>query len=454
MKIRVLALTMLLSLCVSSAMADEAREKVEKGIATVERMIDAHLWREAFAKLREVETSSANTDALRYLTVKQRYHMYSRLNKSAETRECMSQMEQLAKSAGDKATMEDMLMAKASYSGRQGNSALAKECYLEIFHRRAKGLDDAGLEKCFQGMIAEAKSAGNKSMQSVITDRYTAWQDSIAAIKASKEIKMLQDSCATALSQIEEKESTIGWQHGTIVLLGILLSAAVAAIVIIILLYLRSLAVNKKLKKNLKISETNSEQKSFFMRNIAKQISPSLKQIAAGNTKPHVGALENMLDDVEKFMNIESDTDQTYETTDTNVGKTCENMTKEYAGRSVNVSSDAPMQQFPINADNVNLVLRTLINEVLSSSETERVVLGFKKRNPHTGQFILTAIGMHIPEEERADLFTPFAKVYDLTVTTGLALPICSLLANKMNGNLSLDPSFAKGTRFIFEVHC
>ncbi len=453
MKLKALIITLSLVLSTNIALADNDREKVEKGIATVERMIDGHKWREAFVKLREVETNAATNDALRYLTAKQRYRMYSRLNKSAETKDCMTKMESLAISSGDKSTIEDMLMAKAYHYARQGNTRVMKDCYLDIFERRASKTDDAGREKCFQNMIAEAKKTGNKSMQTVISDLYTSWQDSIAALKAAKEIEQLKDSCTNVLKAIEEKESTISWQHGTIVLLGILITAAVIALVIIFLLMTRSLAVTKKLKKNLKISETNSEQKSFFMRNIAKQISPSLQQIAQGNTRPHVSSLQNMLSDVERFMDIEPLTSDSYELAEANVSKVCEEVAKNYSGNAVSVTSDASSQMFSINAETVSQVLAAIINETLISSDTERIILGFKKRNPHTGQFIVTAIGLHIPEEERADLFTPFAKIYDLTKSTGLALPICSLLAHKMNGSLTIDESFAKGTRFIFEVH-
>ncbi|WP_368339230.1 ATP-binding protein, partial [Parabacteroides merdae] len=31
----------------------------------------------------------------------------------------------------------------------------------------------------------------------------------------------------------------------------------------------------------------------------------------------------------------------------------------------------------------------------------------------------------------------------------GLGLPICSLIASKMNGTLSIDPEYKKGSRFI-----
>ena len=34
-----------------------------------------------------------------------------------------------------------------------------------------------------------------------------------------------------------------------------------------------------------------------------------------------------------------------------------------------------------------------------------------------------------------------------------LTLPICSLIATRMNGTLSLDESYTKGARFVLELH-
>lgn len=41
----------------------------------------------------------------------------------------------------------------------------------------------------------------------------------------------------------------------------------------------------------------------------------------------------------------------------------------------------------------------------------------------------------------------------DLTLGDGLGLPICSLIATKMNGSLTLDTGYSKGARFVLELH-
>ena len=79
--------------------------------------------------------------------------------------------------------------------------------------------------------------------------------------------------------------------------------------------------------------------------------------------------------------------------------------------------------------------------------------LDIKNLCAHTHQFIISDTGCGIPEEQREDIFNPFTEVKDLTKGDGLGLPICSLIAAKMNGSLTLDSSYTKGARFVLELH-
>lgn len=454
MKNKFIVCALLLTLCFTTAKAEGEKEKVAAGIANVERLIDARQWHDAFTTLRQVETTDATTDALRYLTTKKRYEMYDRLHKNGDAQDCLARMETLAQKSGDASILEDMLITKAEYNNRLGNTNVSKDCYMQIFTNRTQGKDDAGLDQCFQTMIAEAKSKNYTGMEAIITNLYNVWQDSIAAVRASEEIVLLKKNCASAQQEIEEKNSTISRQYVFIVTLALIIAAAIAGLVVLFLMLMRGRSANKKLTNQLNVSETNSEQKSLFIRNIGQQISPSLDQIAAGNTQQHISALQNMFKDVERFLVIEEDKTNSYETTNYDVNKLCEEICSIYAGRKVSITTDATKLQFPVHVDTVKKILSGLIDEALAHADTERIVLSFHKRNPHTGQFVVTVNGMQLHEENPASLFTPFAKVYDLTVTSGLNLPICSLLTSKMNGSIAIDSTFNKGTRFVVDVHC
>ena len=129
-------------------------------------------------------------------------------------------------------------------------------------------------------------------------------------------------------------------------------------------------------------------------------------------------------------------------------------MAKETIKRDIPIKIDAHGITFPSNEEAVKQLLVCLIAELAKSKDTERISLEFKKRNPHTGNFIVTGIGFKIPEDKRENIFLAFAEVKDLTVDDGMQLPTCALMAYKLNGNLRLDEDFAQGTRFVVELHC
>lgn len=105
------------------------------------------------------------------------------------------------------------------------------------------------------------------------------------------------------------------------------------------------------------------------------------------------------------------------------------------------------------NAEELERILNHLLNNAAEYTKSGKISLEFKKRSAHTHQFILTDTGTGIPVEAREKLFKPFAEIRDLTQGNGLGLPTCSLIAYKLNGTLTLDTDYKKGTRFILELH-
>jgi signal transduction histidine kinase len=100
-----------------------------------------------------------------------------------------------------------------------------------------------------------------------------------------------------------------------------------------------------------------------------------------------------------------------------------------------------------------HILLHLLENAAIYTPEGGTVCLEFKKRSPHTYQFLVSDTGPIIPEEKREDVFKPFLEIHDLTTGDGLGLPICKQMALKMNGDLEIDPKFTKGTRFVLDLH-
>lgn len=451
MKIRTIILGLLLVALPVMVQAEDAKDKVEKGIAQVERLVDAHMWHEAFEKLRSVEQGAKNSSSLLYLTTKERYNLYTRLKKQGEMAQQMQRMEQLAMKSRDAATIEDMLHQKAAYHARRGEAKESRECYVQMFELRAKGKDDAGREAAMRQMIDDASKLKNQTMKQVATDLHTAWQDSVSAVRTAAELAQLKQDYQVAQENIEAKDGKIGRQWGMIVTLAVLLCVVSVGVVLMTLLMLKAVRKSSGLKKSLKLSEDNSRQKSVFMRNIGGQIAPSLSEIKKGNMQ-HVTALEAMMQDVETFAQLDDTKGERYDLEQTDVKKLCEEVIAECTTVRVPVTCDATSLSFPVAKEEVKQLLKKIVSEASVNKETERVTIGFKKRNPHTGQFTVTAIGLKLDEEQKSQLFTAFARVYDLTETTGLILPICALMVHKMGGEMMLDNQFAKGTRFVVEL--
>jgi K+-sensing histidine kinase KdpD len=212
----------------------------------------------------------------------------------------------------------------------------------------------------------------------------------------------------------------------------------------------------KHLKDSLEIANNNNDRKSLFINNISEQINPSLDAIARGD-KQQVTALQNFMQHIKEYMILENSREQLYEQTDLNMENLCKDVVaeaKETIKCDLPIKIDAHGITFPSNEEAVKQLLVCLIGELAKSKDTERISLEFKKRNPHTGNFIVTGIGFKIPENKRENLFQAFAEVQDLTVDDGMKLPTCALMAYKLNGNLRLDEEFAQGTRFVVELHC
>ena len=120
----------------------------------------------------------------------------------------------------------------------------------------------------------------------------------------------------------------------------------------------------------------------------------------------------------------------------------------------VNLKVDAPKMSAPINREYVShILLHLLSNAAQYTPESGSIWLDFKKRGPHLHQFIVSNTGEPIPEEMHDEVFKPFREIRDLTTGDGLGLPICRQMALNMNGDLSIDSTFTRGTRFVLELH-
>lgn len=446
-----------LSLCmVLTTSAQSLRQQVENGVQTSVRQSENREWREAFATCRALDAMIGNGNPdLHYLVAKERFRLYYRINKMAECKNNLALMENYARASKKQDVIEDMLMRKAGFARSSGNTSLATLCYKEIFAMHSAGKDDDGKEKCFTDMIAKAKQEKNTLMADIIGKMYTEWTDSIAGIKAAKELKTIKDQYAAAQEEIDSQSTKITAQWAFIIVMIVIAVALGVALAFFVLLMFKNVRQIKKLKASLSLSNSNNEQKNMLLNNIGKQIRPSLDAMASGDSKRHIAALQTFLDDMEGYMALEQTRDEHYELSSCNMGQLCQKLADEAkkmvkAGTAVTFNSQ-PIT-FQTNAEAMQQLVLGIISEAVKHDGVERITLEFKKRNPRTGHFLVTVVGMKLNEEQRENLFTAFAEIVDLTQGDGLTLPTCALMALKLNGLLRLDDEYRQGTRFVIEL--
>ncbi|MBR6767931.1 MAG: HAMP domain-containing histidine kinase [Clostridia bacterium] len=464
MKKLILILTFACGLMTLQAENVNLRKSVEDGIKTSIQHTENREWKEAFATCRaldgminmEEQKTKKAAPELHYLVSKERLRMYMRLlNKQKECQEQLKKMEDWAEKAQSDEVSEDLLMTKAGYYQKFGMNDKSLQCYKELVQHRSKGKDEQGVDKCFQDMLAQAKENKNTSLSRALERLYTNWQDSIKAVKAAQELKALQDDYAASQNILAEKKSEISAQKGTIIFLCILVIALAGGLLFFIGIMLKNIRQIKTLKKSLSIANENNESKSRFINKIGEQMTPSLDAIEAGQVKPHVKGLKELMAHIQTYMELESNRESHYEMKDLNINALCDNIlnkAKETFQPGVEAVLNVPRVNVRTNAEALENVLLYLLGNAALHTESGKITLEFKKRSAHSGQFIVTDTGTGIPEEKRANLFKPFAEVQDLTKGDGLGLPTCSLIAYKLNGTLRLDEEYKKGTRFVLEL--
>src|SRR5699024_262260 len=135
-----------------------------------------------------------------------------------------------------------------------------------------------------------------------------------------------------------------------------------------------------------------------------------------------------------------------------NVSSFCEKVmeqVKEDVRPGVEVTTDIPKIEIKTNAEQLQRILLHLLKNAAIYTTSGNIKLEFRKKVSHLCQFIVNDNGPGIPAEKQVAIFKPFTEIKDLGDGDGLGLPICSLIASKMNGTLSIDPEYKKGSRFI-----
>lgn len=341
--------------------------------------------------------------------------MYLNIGKTGNAQAQLEQLEEIAKKAANDSLQADLLYTQAAY--------------FYTLRQQAKG--DAAIKK----LIDESNR--------------------MQAAQAQAKFDTLKQQYDSSLQTISEKESSLSAKQYLIAGLCVLAAILAAGLVGVVLVMLRFMVLARKQKKAIDIANEHNKLKTQFIQNISAQMEPTLNTL--DGKQPGVQALHVFTKHIQELAELENSLAEPYEMQEKNVSTFCEGVMsniQELVRKDVSLAVNAPKLAVKICPEPLEqLLLHLLKNAAYHTPEGGKIWLDFKKRGAHTHQFVVTDTGCGIPEEQRANLFKPFSEIKDLTKGDGLGLPICALMAIRMNGSLTLDTNYTKGARFILELH-
>jgi len=416
-------------------------------------------YHEAFDLLRRVDQTidtKAQADqrsALHYLTTKERFNMYMKLHRTASAQEQLNKMEQQAATSANDEVKDDLLFTKAIFYYSSGQTTKGNEVFQQMSAKLTAVKDYDKVDELFQTLIANGRRSNSANMVDQSYSRYIVWKDSVTALKHAAVVDSLNKQITTHEATIADKDSSLSSRQAVIIGLGILAAILAAVLVMGAIVLLRFIALTRKQKNTIKEVKENSALKAKFINNISAQLKPSLMKL--DQKIPEVKALVGFSDHIQTLASLEND-DAEVELEQVQVQTFCEQLVEEIRPKvksNVEVTSKAQKMTASINKEYVTHILRHLLsNAALYTPEGGHITLDFKKRSARTQQFLVLDTGSGIPEEKRENVFKAFLEVKDLSQGDGLGLPICKQMAQKMGGDLTIDSTFTKGTRFVLDL--
>lgn len=437
-------------------------EALRCGIKACDFYEKENLYQESFDLLLAMEQASAAAGAdparlaaRRYPIVKQRMNMYVAMKNSGKAIEQLKKLEKAAAEADNDSLSADLPAAQAVCYYNFGMTRQGDEALRTLIAQAADKSDYEQVRECYRALINVGKKAGSAPMVARAYDSYILWNDSVNALQAAAKYAALNKQFKQSENESNAKDNVINKKQNLIVFLFVLLAALSAVIVLGALALARFILLARKQRKQAGILKAVSASKTNFIRHIASQMQPALQNLDPA--LPAVKALTSFLQHIQLMAELEESADELFEIKEINVALFCNRLVDDirpYVKTDVTLNVKAPKLSTPVNEEHLAPLLSHLLcNSARHTPAGGKITLEFRRRSAHTVQFLVSDTGDGIPEERQTDLFKPFTRKKDLMQGDGLGLPICALLAKKMNGALSLDTSYTKGARFLLELH-
>lgn len=420
-------------------------------------------WKEAFDLLRRIDdninanqqSSPSEKAALHYQVTKERLQMYMKMRKSTSCVDQLNIMENQVTVSADDDLRNDLLYNKAIYYYTFGLNTQGDAVFKEMAGKLTASKEYDKVDQAYQTLIANGRRSNSANLVAQSYKSYVAWKDSVNALKSADEIAALKQRIADNEASISEKDSSLSARMAIIIGLCVLAAALAAALVVGAIVLMRFILLTRKQKNTIKMANENNALKAKFISNISAQLDPTLQKLDA--SMPEVKALQDFSAHIQMLSGLENEDTSAIEMEETQLPSFCEGLMEQIRNKvqsNVTLTVNAPKMSAKINKEYVSHILLHLLKNAAEYTPAGGTIwLDYKKRGAHVHQFLVSNTGEAISEEKRDDVFKPFVEIRDLTTGDGLGLPICRQMALNMNGELSIDPNFTKGTRFVLDLH-
>lgn len=425
--------------------------------------VDAHNYDGAFRLLGNLDKALAQAGirpdsmpAVYYTVEKARYNAYRQLENNASAAKSLSKMATYATKAANKGITSDMLFNEAQYYYSVDQNSKGDLCIARLIKQYDTSKDYKAADKAYRELIERAVSAGDAELVEHTYENYMSWSDSIEAVMVDTELGKVKKEYADSQETIAEKDHAIKTRTGWVVTFITLFVIALAALGVGALFYWRVLAKNRRMKKTVQAANAQSAAKSAILHNMSSQMEPTLEKLDQND--PAVQNLRGYVKRVGELSDVEnSDHSHDENLEDINLDTFCETIVakiRPLVRPRVVVTLSGTKGYARINPAEVEKILTHLLeNAAKYTPDGGKITLAYKKRGAKIHQFVVTDSGPGVPEDERETLFTAFSSQCDIADGDRLGLPICALRAEKINGNLRLDPEVTTGASFVLTIH-
>lgn len=458
------------------AASGDYEKAVDAGTNATFILYTANNYKEAFEMCRnlsqlistEEQRSGKPLYEQRFLVTRERLNMYIRLRNIEQAQLQLNNMEKTASESGNSKLSDMLFYARANFCYSFGKVNDGDELLERVVEKhKAKGEYDE-VDNCYRDIIDIVRQSGNTKLMDHIYGRFMEWQNEENNLISAEKMSELKGKYDDSLKIIKERDSEISTRQYVIIGLITLIMTLIAVIVVIGFMLMRIMMSNRKLKGVITTLKENGERQSRFMMSISKQLEPTMTELRrsartmlqaspkeAKESIERIDAIEGFTSRIEELSSLESSAAEPFERSKCNAATLCKVLIEEAKGKikpDVNLVTDIPSVEIKTNEKQLKRILSHLLDNAARYTTSGNIRMELKRKGAHVCQFIVTDNGVGIPDEMKVNLFKPFNQTKDLIDGDSLGLPICAMIANKLNGSLSIAMDYHKGCKFILTI--